>query len=932
MAGANISIFSYQVHYPRLPTQVRGPVFRRTWILLVCLFCHSPIGSIHSEPSDLALLLNGVDEIAAPGIPGPVSIFGEKAFPVIVGGYGSSFAPVVGAARMEKGRIVALGHNGFFGGGALKVGQTGKLVLNAIHWLGSGKPKKKTGPSLAVVDNAGFLVWLKARKVNAQELSAAQLVEKLKAFDVLFASTASVSGQQEKAIDEFVRAGGGLLHGVPGWGWQQLNRGKSLLNDHPGNRIMSAAGLVFADGYLKRTTQNGYTSATPPSRYTHAGWALDALVAFKSETGKLDEQQLSQCAVTTMIACRSVPPGDTLIRPRFRELFESSEGSPFPSSKKPLTAKKHPLERLALTYWFENSRKLRPEQIKAHPAATEFPGAIPEDAETVSKTIDINTNVPNWHSTGLYAPAGKVITVDVPESAAGKGLRVRIGCHRDSLWGKDSWRRVPQITNSYPIRQTATKAASAFGGLVYIEVPGKCELDSVSVKIAGAVEAPYYVLGKTDLKEWKESIRTRPAPWAELAGRKIIYSVPSSSIRRLDDPESLMKIWDDVLDAIADLAVISRQRRRPERFVTDVQISAGYMHSGYPIMAHLDAVYSVDPERAKKGFWGNYHELGHNHQSRDWTFGGTGEVTCNLFTLYAFEKVCGIAPKDHPRVGGSRGAAMIRKYFVAGPNFENWKRQPFTALMMYVQLQKAFGWAAYKKVFAEYKKLSPEERPKNDDQRRDQWMVRFSRTAGKNLGPFFEAWNVPTSEDARKSITDLPVWMPAKFPPRAKTSYIKEWRLSPVTFPWDRETYVSIGDKELKEIISSVSDKKPFRSTTSKIDLLPLFPAEKREDIAAYLVRGFESDAAREVKIYTGSDDALRLWLNGKLIHQVLKLRPVDYDSEFCKAEIKAGENTLVAEVSNAGVGWGFCIRLEDDKGNELEVTRVGKIVEVSRQ
>ena len=147
MAGANISIFSYQVHYPRLPTQVRGPVFRRTWILLVCLFCHSPIGSIHSEPSDLALLLNGVDEIAAPGIPGPVSIFGEKAFPVIVGGYGSSFAPVVGAARMEKGRIVALGHNGFFGGGALKVGQTGKLVLNAIHWLGSGKPKKKTGPS-----------------------------------------------------------------------------------------------------------------------------------------------------------------------------------------------------------------------------------------------------------------------------------------------------------------------------------------------------------------------------------------------------------------------------------------------------------------------------------------------------------------------------------------------------------------------------------------------------------------------------------------------------------------------------------------------------------------------------------------------------------------------------------------------------------------
>ena len=41
------------------------------------------------------------------------------------------------------------------------------------------------------------------------------------------------------------------------------------------------------------------------------------------------------------------------------------------------------------------------------------------------------------------------------------------------------------------------------------------------------------------------------------------------------------------------LVLTSLQRlllRKPERFVTDEQISAGYMHSGYPIMAHLDVV------------------------------------------------------------------------------------------------------------------------------------------------------------------------------------------------------------------------------------------------------------------------------------------------------------------------------------------------------
>jgi hypothetical protein len=62
--------------------------------------------------------------------------------------------------------------------------------------------------------------------------------------------------------------------------------------------------------------------------------------------------------------------------------------------------------------------------------------------------------------------------------------------------------------------------------------------------------------------------------------------------------------------------------------------------------------------------------------------------------------------------------------------------------------------------------LARGEQPKNDDEKRDQWMVRFSRAAGRNLGPFFQAWGVPTSEKARASIADLPPWMPEGFPPK----------------------------------------------------------------------------------------------------------------------------------------------------------------------
>jgi hypothetical protein len=87
---------------------------------------------------------------------------------------------------------------------------------------------------------------------------------------------------------------------------------------------------------------------------------------------------------------------------------------------------------------------------------------------------------------------------------------------------------------------------------------------------------------------------------------------------------------------------------------------------------------------------------------------------------------------------------------------------PFLALAMYAQLQEAFGWGAFRSVFSEYRCLPAGERPKTDDEKRDQWLVRFSRAVGRNLGPFFEIWGVPTSPEARASIAHLPVWMPAQ--------------------------------------------------------------------------------------------------------------------------------------------------------------------------
>ena len=305
--------------------------------------------------------------------------------------------------------------------------------------------------------------------------------------------------------------------------------------------------------------------------------------------------------------------------------------------------------------------------------------------------------------------------------------------------------------------------ASAFGGLLYVVVPKGAAPARVRVTIKGAVKAPLFVKGRTAAKAWHGSIRGAPGPWAEIGTDKLVLTVPSTVVRLLDDPTAVLTHWDQVLDACADLATIPRKRARPERLVTDRQISAGYMHSGYPIMTGLDvteAVVSATRMKAQGG-WGFYHELGHNHQSSLWTFSGTTEVTVNLFTVYVYHTIHG---NKQPRTSiyGAGRKQKLDVYFKGGAKFSTWKADPFLALIMYLQLQEAFGWDAYKKVFAEYRGLSAAERPSNDEQKRDQWMVHFSKAVARNLGPFFQKWGVPTTAGARASISHLKTWMPAE--------------------------------------------------------------------------------------------------------------------------------------------------------------------------
>lgn len=720
--------------------------------------------SFAAPPADLT---KGVRTIAAPGTPGTLAVWSPDAAVLAVGTADGIVAPVAAAGAVPSeggasGRIVAFSHTGHLDPSSLKVGEHEALLKRCADWAARSR---EDGPRRVALVNCklgdfframGFEIFDLGREWGGE--GATPLVDRI---DLLCIVGNALSDAQVSAVSAFLRAGGGVMAAQTAWAWKTPT-GQTLI-DNPLNRIAGAAGIAWTDRYAGKNNAGTFDVSGLDARLAHAMQAIDAIAA--EDAAALDKPAAKIAAYNATAAARLLPATDALLRPRLDELLAQHTKNLTPTPEKPVDYSR-PLQRVLIGYRDALLQQASPETVREFVDASAFPNLGATSQVRRRGVVQINTATPGWHSTGIYALPGTILRIELPENAQRLNLRARIGCHADELWHHDSWKRVPSVTIERVVNERATPMASAFGGPVYIVVPEGCEHRNISVFIHGGIEAPMYKLGQTAADEWLMRIRNRPAPWAELATDKVVLSVPSSAVRSLDDPKALMTLWDRVLDAAADLAAMPRQRTRPERYVADVQISAGYMHAGYPIMTHLDAVDDMtDASRLAAGSWGLFHELGHNHQSPEWTFDGTVEVTCNLFSLYICETVCGMAPSTgHPAL--ENRDETIGRYLARGAKFEDWKREPFTALIMYMQLREAFGWDAYKKVFAEYRELPDVQRPKSDDDKRDQWMVRFSRAVGKNLGPFFSAWGVPTSQAARDSIADLPEWMPEGFPPK----------------------------------------------------------------------------------------------------------------------------------------------------------------------
>jgi len=717
--------------------------------------------AIHDLRADQSDLLKGIGETNWGGWPSPILPVGEFAFPIgfAEGGYGSKI-PVISASHVGRGKILGYGHESWVDGHGE---EETEFSLRAVEWACGANA------DVGLAYGAGFDDFKDELQEEGHTVHLSVAPGDLSGLDCLLDEFWNGHDDQDNQnLVDFMLDGGGLIMGGHAWYWSYSNT--DLAHNYPGNKIAKTSGLFVSDAW-------GYNNVDLSDMPHELSTPNEAIKAIRGD--RIDNLTLSMEDATVVDETLSVCTG--VVTLDFNEFWSPLRETVNATGWSVIeygtlwqdvghNMGEDPVADTLLRVEAALTQNLPADELPAHPSHVEFPGEVPANATRISRIVTIDGNQSGLPSnfgysqarshvrmtTGLYAAPGEVVTVTLPSEAVDSDIYVLVGAHSDNLWEKSQLHRHPEIVRWWNVDQHHMEVGNAFGGPIYIAVSPGSTLGVFQVTISNAVKAPTYIHGHTDVFQWLQEYRHDPAPWAEIGSDQFILTVPSNEIRDLDDPDDLMDWWDEALGMEHELYGFLPWPR-VERAVFDTQISAGWMHSGYPFMAHdlsVPGVVNVS-YMAENGDWGMFHELGHNHQWMPSTLPGTTESSCNFASVYLMEELVGI--EGHGAISPDQRSSRMRSYFEDGSNISNWS--VWVALDTYLIIKEEWGWEPITEALSVYYNLPNDEVPEGDIEEFNEWVVRISNSTGYNLAPYHEAWGFPLTQATFDALEYLPVWV-----------------------------------------------------------------------------------------------------------------------------------------------------------------------------
>ena len=427
----------------------------------------------------------------------------------------------------------------------------------------------------------------------------------------------------------------------------------------------------------------------------------------------------------------------------------------------------------------------------------------------------INTWMRGLHSTGLYALPGAPVTITMSGSCS-HGIACTIGSALDKLWNQselsaEEWTRHPEGASYTSLTERngdTVTIANHSGGLVYIESSGSIlhtrvgapkvseNLDIFAQAVVhNCALAPVYRTGKTTEAEWA-TLRQCDSRvlYGELAGKRIILTLPIDVVMGIEDPNAVVEFWDAVVDHLEDITF------RPEidsfniiRLLTDKQAGVQTLkHDPYAMtISEEDAAVIVKVGELSttyfKTFWRVLSLITELFESALWPRFASGQCWKNTLSLY----VCNffLRMKLEPLVRNELEVESRATDFMMPSTRKRALLVGDHDTALCVLLIRTFGWKGIQKIFAQYSRLEKWKSPKVFRERVDVFVCIVSQVASRDMRPFFELWNLRSSppttlkQHLLEVYFDLPKWIPmfdvdpstqdSDVPPET----VRQWRL-----------------------------------------------------------------------------------------------------------------------------------------------------------
>ncbi|MBO9592653.1 MAG: M60 family metallopeptidase [Niabella sp.] len=251
------------------------------------------------------------------------------------------------------------------------------------------------------------------------------------------------------------------------------------------------------------------------------------------------------------------------------------------------------------------------------------------------------------YSTGLYAPAGEPVLIEVPEGVV--GLKAQIGGWTDNLSGTQFPKRDPLIYSIALLSAGKNYIRNLYGGSIYILASQNTSVKEAVLKVSGAVRSPDFVLGESTDTEWAARMQQSSVPWVQLRGKRIIFELPKYFFDKhpVIRPTALMQEWDRIIDediyrwkgleaVTADS--LNKAPELPVWVIMDAQPRAAYAHAYQPVVLQMDEAFFANEianldQLTKKGAWRTLSEIGRNNVTATWVWSDILETMPNLYSI-----------------------------------------------------------------------------------------------------------------------------------------------------------------------------------------------------------------------------------------------------------------------------------------------------------